>query len=264
MPGFLGVPAGAAYHLVFALTQLLTPLAGGFAAALAIVVFTAAARLAVSPLSLHALRGQAAAARLAPQVRALQRRHGSDPGRLSRELTALYREEGTSPLAGCWPLLAQWPVLGVLYLLFRSGTVDGVRNQLLTSSLFGVPLGSHWLAGSLLSLHALVFLAVFGLLAALCGWSARLAARARPSASGAANVPDAAGPSGAAALVTRAAPYLTVVIAAFAPLAAAVYLCVTVAWTLAEQSWFRHRATRRRAPGAQSPPEQLAVTSPGG
>ena len=247
MPGFLGVPVGAAYHLVFALTQLLTPLAGGFAAALAIVIFTAVVRLAVSPLSLRALRGQAAAARLAPQVRTLQRRHSSDPGRLSRELTALYRQEGTSPLAGLWPLLAQWPVLSVLYLLFRSGTVDGIRNQLLTSGLFGVPLGSHWLAGGLVSLHALVFLVMFGLLAALCRWSARLGARARPSASS----PDgASSPAGAAALVTRAAPYLTVVIAAFAPLAAAVYLCVTVAWTLAERSWFL-----RRAP---------AVTSPGG
>ena len=100
MPGFFGVPAGAAYHVVFALTQLLTPLTGGLAAALAIIVFTAAVRLAISPLSLRALRGQAALARLAPQVQALRTRYGRQPERFKRELSALYQREGVGPFAG--------------------------------------------------------------------------------------------------------------------------------------------------------------------
>ena len=107
---------------------------------------------------------------------------------------------------------------------------------------------------SLLSLHALVFLVIFGLLAALCRWSARLAARARPSASSASSPASDSGPVGPAALVTRAAPYLTVVIAAFAPLAAAVYLCVTVAWTLAERGWFLRRARAVTNPGGSPVP----------
>ena len=45
----------------------------------------------------------------------------------------------------------------------------------------------------------------------------------------------------AAGLITRVLPYLTVVIAAFAPLAAAIYLLVTVAWTLGERRLFLHR-----------------------
>ena len=121
MSAFLGVPVGAAYHLVFALTQLLTPVAGGLAAAAAIVLFTAAVRLAISPLSLRALRGQAAMARLAPQVQALRARFGRQPERFSSELAALYKREGASPFAGFLPLLAQWPILSVMYLLFRSG-----------------------------------------------------------------------------------------------------------------------------------------------
>ena len=147
MSGFLGVPVGAAYHLVFALTHLLTPVAGGLAAAAAIVLFTAAVRLLICPLSLRALRGQAAMARLAPQVQALRTRYGRQPERFKRELTALYKREGTSPFAGILPLLAQWPFLSVMYLLFRSATVDGAQNQLLSDGLFGVPLGAHWLSG---------------------------------------------------------------------------------------------------------------------
>ena len=99
------------------------------------------------PLSLRGLRGQAAAARLAPQLQALRKRHAKQPERLQREMTALYKREGTSMFAGLTPLLLQWPLLSVMYLLFRSAQVGGKPNTLLSHDLFGVPLGSHWLSG---------------------------------------------------------------------------------------------------------------------
>jgi YidC/Oxa1 family membrane protein insertase len=301
MFGFLGVPVGAAYYLVFALTNLLTPVAGGLAAAAAIVLFTAAVRLLISPLSFRALRGQAAMARLAPQVQALRTRYGRQPERFQRELTGLYKREGTSPFASVLPLLAQWPFLSVMYLLFRSATVDGAQNQLLSGGLFGVPLGTHWLSSAgLFSVHGALFLAIFAILAGLCWLTARLAKRAAPAAAApaapAAAAPPAAdaaamrregrvraalpragqsrrgagqaanskkahsaglsaartrpGPveapanSKAAGLLTSVLPYVTVVIAAFAPLAAAIYLLTTVAWTLAERRLFLRRTAQ--------------------
>lgn len=249
MSGFLGVPVGAAYHLVFALTHLLTPVAGGLAAAAAIVLFTAAVRLVLSPLSLRALRGQAAMTRLAPQVQSLRTRYGRQPERFQRELTALYKREGASPFGGFLPLLAQWPFLSVMYLLFRSATVNGMSNRLLSAGLFGVPLGAHWLSGaSLFSVHNAVFLAVLAILAALCWLSARLAKRMAPAATGASSTrPDAAealANSPTAGVLTRVLPYVTVVFAAFVPLAATIYLLTTVAWTLAERRLYLHRDTR--------------------
>ena len=243
MSGFLGVPVDAAYHLVFALTHLLTPVAGGLAAAAAIILFTAAVRLLISPLSFRALRGQAAVARLTPQIQALRTRYGRQPERFQREVTALYRREGTGPFAAILPLLVQWPFLSVTYLLFRSATVGGAQNQLLSDGLFGVPLGAHWLSGAgLLSVHDVLFLAVFAILAALCWLSARLAKRAAPAAA----APTAATPAAAAAptagWLTRVLPYVTVVIAVFTPLAAVIYLLTTVAWTLAERRLFLHQA----------------------
>ncbi len=277
MSGFLGVPVDAAYHLVFALTQLLTPAAGGLAAAAAIVLFTAAVRLLISPLSLRALRGQAAMARLAPQVQALRARYGRQPERFQRELTALYKREGTSPLSGLVPLLVQWPFLSVMYLLFRSATVHGGQNQLLSDGLFGVPLGAHWLSGvGLLSVHDAIFLVVFAVLAALCWLSARLAKRSVPAAAPARaavgraasgkkadgkkadgkkadaatrtrqDPAEALANSKVAGLLTRVLPYVTVVIAAFAPLATAIYLLTTVAWTIGERRLFLRRAAGRR------------------
>src|SRR5262245_9703928 len=178
MSVFPGVPVDAAYLVVSALASLLTPLAGGLAAAAAIVGFTVTIRLLLLPLSYRATRGMAAQARMAPPGQAVQKKHAGQPDRLQRELAALYRSEGTSMFAGCLPALAQWPVLSVVYLLFRSPRIAGAPNTLLTHGLFGAPLGSHWLGGAgPLSAQGVVFAGLFLLLAG-AGWlSARIARR---------------------------------------------------------------------------------------
>jgi YidC/Oxa1 family membrane protein insertase len=234
-----GVPVDAAYHLVSGFTGILTPVLGGLAAVAAIIAFTMAVRLVLMPLSLRALRGQAVQARLAPQLQALRQRYAKQPERLQREMSALYKREGTSMFAGVAPLLLQWPFLSVLYLLFRSPLVGGKPNTLLSHDLLGVPLGTHWLSGAgPASLHGAVFLGVFALLAALCWLSARLARVMMPQASGAQTAPTGTG------LLVKVLPYLTVVIAAFAPLGAGIYLLTSLAWSLAERMFFWRSATK--------------------
>jgi YidC/Oxa1 family membrane protein insertase len=251
MSALLGVPTDAAYHIVLAFTSAFTPLLGGLAAVAGIVVLTIAVRLLVMPLTFRALRGQAAQARLAPQLQRLRQRYGRQPERLQRELAALYAREGTTMFAGVWPLLVQWPVFSVLYLLFRSARVAGGANLLLSRQLFGVPLGNYWLSGtSALSAHGLVFLAVFALLAAACWLVARLARRLAPvpGASGA-SAASAQGSAGRARLLTAVLPYITVAFAAFAPLAAGIYLVTSTAWSAAERWLFSRRAGLGEATG---------------
>jgi YidC/Oxa1 family membrane protein insertase len=254
MTSILGVPVDAAYHLVAAFTGVLTPALGGVAAVAAIVLFTVAARLILMPLSLRGLRGQAAAARLAPQLQDLRRRYAKQPERLQREMTALYKREGTSMFAGLTPYLLQWPLLSVMYLLFRSAQVGGKPNTLLTRDLFGVPLGSHWLAGAgPVSPHGLVFVGVFALLAGLCWLSVRLGQQMTPRPAG------ADGPNAPGALI-RVLPYLTVVLAAFVPLAAGIYLLASTGWALAERAFFWRTG---RIPGAPpSPPSPPSPPNP--
>ena len=258
MSTLFGVPVDAVYHIVFALTTVLTPVLGGLAAVAGIIVVTIAVRLLVTPLTFRALRGQAAQARLAPEIQRLRQRHAKQPDRLQRELTALYQREGTSMFAGFAPLLVQWPVFSVLYLLFRSPTVAGGPNRLLSRDLLGVPLGSHWLSGAgILSVHGVVFVAVLAVLAAACWFVARVARRAlpQPAAAGPASTGRAttgratAGPApaavpGAQALTAfgKIAPYITVVIAAFAPLAGVIYLVTSTGWSAAERLVFAARA----------------------
>jgi YidC/Oxa1 family membrane protein insertase len=249
MFSLFGVPVDAAYHLVSGFTGILTPVFGGLAAVAAIVAFTMAVRVLLMPLSLRALRGQAAAARLAPQLQALRQRYAKQPERLQREMSALYKREGTSLFAGFIPLLLQWPFLSVMYLLFRSTQVGGQPNTLLSRDLFGVPLGMHWLSGAgPASAQGAVFFGVFALLAGLCWLSARLGRMMTAQATGTQAAPAGAG------LLIRALPYLTVVIAAFAPLAAGIYLLTSLAWSLAERMlfWRSTQAGPLSAPAAAS------------
>jgi len=282
MSTLFGVPVDAVYHLVFALTNVLTPVLGGLAAVAGIILVTMAVRLLVSPLTFRALRGQAAQARLAPEIQRLRQRHAKQPDRLQRELTALYQREGTSMFAGFAPLLVQWPVFSVLYLLFRSPTVAGAPNRLLSRDLLGVPLGSHWLSGAgILSAHGVVFLAVLAVLAAACWFVARVARRAlpQPAAAGPASAGRAsagrasagrasAGPASAAVPGAQAltafgkiAPYITVVIAAFAPLAGVIYLVTSTSWSAAERLVFAARTKPASPQGLTAGPKGRRLTT---
>ncbi len=258
MLGFLDAPVGVAYHIVFALAQFLTPVSGTLATAAAIVAFTVAVRLLLSPLSLLVYRGQARMSGLQPKVAELRRKYARQPDRLQQELTALYQAEGGGMLAGCVPLLLQLPVFSVMYRLFVSTTVSGHPNALLARDLLTTPLGSRWLAGAgLISVHGLVFLGLFAALAAIAYLSVRIARVASaPGAAitgaiaagsvaagtvvagtGAAGL-GAAGTGGLAAL-GRMLPYTTVIVAAFVPLAAVLYLVTTTGWTTAERAIMR-------------------------
>jgi YidC/Oxa1 family membrane protein insertase len=221
--------------------------AGSLAAAAAIVAFTLAVRLLLLPLSYYGLRGQAAQARLQPQIAELRRRYASQPDRLQRELADFYQREGGGLLLGCLPLLVQLPFFSVVYRLFLSHSVGGQPNRLLAHHLLGAPLGSNWLAAGPLTAHGLVYLGLFALIA-VAGWlSVRLASQATAAAQSAAGPSTAAPADGAAAqnraltAVTRLIPFTTVIIAMFVPLAAGLYLLTTTWWTLAERVMLRRR-----------------------
>jgi YidC/Oxa1 family membrane protein insertase len=255
MLGFLGAPLGVAYHVVFALAQFLTPLAGGLATAAAIVVFTMAVRLLLAPLSYYSLRGQTAMSALQPKIAELRKRYARQPDRLQAELTALYRAEGGGMLAGCLPLLLQLPFFSLMYRLFLSRTVAGRPNALLARDLLATPLGSHWLTGAgPASVHGLVFLGLFALLAAVGFATARLtrAMTAAPPVTPAGRPATPAGQPAGLGLLNRIMPYTTLVIAAFVPLAAGVYLLTTSSWTVAERAILRRHVRPPATPVTKS------------
>ncbi|MFE6054286.1 YidC/Oxa1 family membrane protein insertase [Kitasatospora sp. NPDC056446] len=207
-------PAVAVAHAAVAAIAHLLPTAA------AIVLFTVAVRLALHPLARAAARGEKSRAVLAPKVAALNAKFKQRPEKLREAMAELYREEQVSPFAGCLPMLVQIPFFSVMYRLFTT------PNDLLGHTLFGVPLGLH-VPGA----HGAGQFAVFGLLyagLAAVGYvnyrRARRAAAAQPT------------PHPGAGLL----PYLSfgsVLFALLVPVAAALYLLTTSAWSAAERAW---------------------------
>ncbi|TAM70179.1 MAG: hypothetical protein EPN48_07405 [Microbacteriaceae bacterium] len=155
---------------------------------------------------------------------------------------ALYAREKASPLGGCLPLIVQAPVLSLVYALFLYPSIDGHANVLLTQHLFGVPLGTSFVhalsAGQLFWPGLVLFLVLLGVIAAVTAVSRTvLAVRSAMQPRGAAPASPGSPENSTNRLtgILSYLPFVTVVFAAFVPLAAALYLVTTTTWTLIER-----------------------------
>jgi len=73
-------------------------------------------RLALWPLAQQQFKSMAEMQKVQPLLKALQAKHKGDPQALQAATMALYKEHGVNPLAGCFPMLIQLPVLfGLFY-----------------------------------------------------------------------------------------------------------------------------------------------------
>jgi YidC/Oxa1 family membrane protein insertase len=236
---FLDVPVSGAYHLVTWVATAIQPVIGPYAAALAIVLCTAAVRLVLLPLSIAAVRGERSRAAILPQLNEINKRHPNDPERVRREVAKLQAETGTTMFAGCLPMLAQVPFFWVLYRLFSTAVVAGEPNRLLTGTLFGAPLGVHW--PLLAATPAYLGLAV---LLAVVAWFASRRQSRQAAQAGQAEQAGESGQPGQAGLVMgalpgrllRLLPFGTLLTAAVVPLAAGLYLLTTTTWTVVERA----------------------------
>ncbi|MBX0299332.1 YidC/Oxa1 family membrane protein insertase [Cryobacterium sp. 1639] len=242
-----------AYAVLHNLTLFLTPVAATDAGALAIVLVTLALRLLLVPVGVSQARAQRVRQRLAPRLAELRRRHGASPERLQRETAALYAAENASPLAGCLPLLVQAPIVSIVYGLFVLGEINGHGNALLDGTLLGSPLGTSILTGVTgwgAAAGPAVLLVGGGVLAVLL--VAQLLSRRVMLAQSATGAPAPQAPTsqapapgtpaltpGAQAALTGALswlPLISVLFAAFVPLAAALYLTVSAVWGVCERA----------------------------
>ncbi len=113
-------PIGYLFELVFTypifnVLMLLYHLFGDFA--LSIIVMTLIIRLVLYPLTLQQLKSSKATQAIQPQMAEIRKKY-KDPRAQQEAISALYKESGVNPLAGCLPLLIQLPVLyGLFYAL---------------------------------------------------------------------------------------------------------------------------------------------------
>ncbi|MBD8484226.1 membrane protein insertase YidC [Frigoribacterium sp. CFBP 8759] len=234
----IAVVLGGLQSIVTTLGVLVEPVAGSSAAALGVVLLTLLVRLVLVPVGVSQVRAEVARRRLAPAIADLNRRI-TDPAARSKALMALYASEKASPLAGCLPTLAQAPVLTAVYSLFAHSEIAGHANALLTHTLGGAALGANLFASLAVGLPAIwPYLVLLALLAVVVETSRRATLRFTGAVTVTTAAPGQEALPGMAGMV-RWLPFVSVLFAAFAPLAAALYLVTSAAWTLGERAVLR-------------------------
>lgn len=86
---------------------------------LSIIVVTIIIRLLLLPLNIKQLKSTQAMQEIQPELKALQAKYSSKDQqtqqKLQQETMALFQKHGVNPLAGCFPILIQMPILIAMY-----------------------------------------------------------------------------------------------------------------------------------------------------
>ncbi len=96
---------------------------------LALLVVTILVRLLVLPLMVKQIRVSKMMQAMQPELQKIRNKYKGDARKIQEETMKLYQEAGINPMAGCFPMLIQLPIL---YALF--GAIEG--NQGLYESTF--------------------------------------------------------------------------------------------------------------------------------
>ena len=96
---------------------------------LAIVALTLVIRFALYPLNAGSIRNmrrmKVAQPAMQKRVKEIQERHKDDPSKLQEEMSKVYKEFG-NPLAGCFPVLLQMPILFALFATLRGSPFSDI------------------------------------------------------------------------------------------------------------------------------------------
>lgn len=92
----------------------------------AIVAFTILIKLVLLPLSLSQLKSMKGMQDVQPKVKEVQEKYKNNPEKQNAEIMKLYKEYKVNPMAGCLPLLIQFPILIGLFNVLRYPVKYGV------------------------------------------------------------------------------------------------------------------------------------------
>ncbi len=96
---------------------------------LAIIILTVLIRFILYPLSRKSIQSQKAISKLQPEIKEIQRKFKKKDEQ-AKEIMLLYQKYKVNPMAGCLPILIQFPVLIALYRVFFTGLDPAQLNNL--------------------------------------------------------------------------------------------------------------------------------------
>ncbi len=93
----------------------------GYDFGLAIIVLTAIIRIIFLPLTIKSVLSQRALNKINPKVKEIKEKYKNNSTAQQAAILQLYKDSNVNPVAGCLPLLVQFPILIALYQVFNSG-----------------------------------------------------------------------------------------------------------------------------------------------
>jgi YidC/Oxa1 family membrane protein insertase len=115
------------------------------------VILAGVIRLAFWWLNTAQFKSMMKMQKIAPLMKRLQERYKDDRQKLQQETMGLYKQHGINPLAGCWPMIVQYPVIIAVYWVVLNHKADFANQSWLwigspisqaaaNLKLFGVPI----------------------------------------------------------------------------------------------------------------------------
>lgn len=86
---------------------------------IALILFAVVIRLILMPFTVKSRLGVMKTQLIAPQMKELEKRHGTNSPKYAEEVRKLYKEEGIKPLSSCLWAFIQFPILLALYQAIR-------------------------------------------------------------------------------------------------------------------------------------------------
>ena len=142
--------------------KLLSPIFGtnsGVTWSLSIMGLVVLIRIILIPLFVKQIKSQRALTALQPHMKEIQKKYKDDRQKQSEEMMKLYKEHKTNPLASCFPILAQAPVMFALFTVLNGIAHDKphgfMKGEYLVSAaqakFFGSPISETFLGSDKLT-----------------------------------------------------------------------------------------------------------------
>ena len=88
-----------------------------------VILFAVLIKAITYPLMAKQLRSTKKMQEIQPELNKIKLKYKHDPALQQQKMSALFQENGVNPLAGCLPMLVQFPVLIAVFMVFRNTIV---------------------------------------------------------------------------------------------------------------------------------------------
>jgi YidC/Oxa1 family membrane protein insertase len=113
-------PLDPFYRVIGYLLAVAYSVVPGHNLGLAIILLTCAVMLALFPLTAKQARSMISMQKVQPEIKRLQQKYKNDKQKQNEEILKFYQENKINPLAGCLPLVMQFPIFISLFHVLRS------------------------------------------------------------------------------------------------------------------------------------------------